>query len=220
MLVSAQDSESAIAAARRVVEDKLIKNGIFDSAVDFTDCAADAGGLKAEMTIAAVLKAGGILAIGKWGKDRWGDIPPALQVSTKRFPCSDPRGMEQAREAMLITLKHFKKTMKSIRYHIANYTDDELFNEVPGMGEVEVDGEKIYDAPRGFREDCEEIGGQTADFGVFLFGPRGEHITAVSHLQGLLDNSEDDPFYVTGGVPVYDEDMNQPLWIVPFDCHM
>ena len=188
VLVSAQDSESALVAARRVVEDKLIKNGIFDSAVDFTDCAADAGGLKAEMTIAAVLKSGGILAIGKWGKDRWGDVPPAQQVSTTRFPCSDPRGMEQAREAMLITLKHFKKTMKSIRYHIANYTDDELFNEVPGRGVVEVNGEIIYDDPRVFREYCEQLRPICIFWCLSLWPQRGAHHCGKSSAENIDRN--------------------------------
>lgn len=51
VLVFAQNEGEAINAAHRVVEDKLVGNfsdsgAAFDSAVDFTYCAADSGGLQ------------------------------------------------------------------------------------------------------------------------------------------------------------------------------
>jgi hypothetical protein len=214
ILVFAEDADRALAAARKVVEDELVyPNGnMFDSAVDFTYCAADGGGLKAELTIAAALKARGIGAIGGVGPERWGAIPPVLQVSTVRFPCDDTRGMLQAKEALLITKKLFDKNMKCLRYHLANYTDDELFNEVQGKGEIIVDGERIYDNPQSFQCICEDLAGGPSCDEVFLYEFHGAPVTRVQHLQQLITITDTNHEGL-------DDIPNLPLWIVPFDVH-
>jgi len=159
VLVFAQNEVGALDAARRIVQDKLVgpfpeSGAPFNLAVDFTDCAVDSGGLTAEMMVGSRL---GVAA--RFGKGRWGPILPVLQVSTVRFPTEDPRGMEQAKAAFELIRDDFRRNMGSIRYHIANYTDDELFCEVQGKGDIEIDGVKLHDDPSSFQYHCESVGG-------------------------------------------------------------
>jgi hypothetical protein len=221
ILVFAQNEVNALDAARRIVHDKLVglfpeSGAPFDSAVDFTDCAADSGGLTAEMMVGSRL---GLIV--KFGKDRWGPIPPVLQVSTARFPIDDPRGMEQVKAAFEQIRKEFDRNMESIRYHIANYTNDELFSEVEGKGEVEIDGEKLLDCPGGFQYCCEYVSDRPEE--GYLYDFKGYCITRLYHLQRIITDSDENPFFVDesdGQNPEWHKHMwNQPLWIVPFDVH-
>lgn len=221
VLVFAQTEVGALDTARRIVQDKLVgpfpeSGAPFDSAVYFTDCAADSGSLTAEMMVGSRL---GLAA--RFGKDRWGPIPPVLQVSTVRFPTKDPRGMEQAKAAFELIRKEFKRDMASIQYHIANYTDDELFSEVQGKGAVEVDGVKHHDDPFGFKYHCESASGQTED--GYLYDFHGVTISRLFHLQRIITDSDENPFYMDpseGQDPNWGRHIwNQPLWIVPFDVH-
>lgn len=220
ILVFAKNEVGALDAARRIVQEKLVgpfeSGAQYDSAVDFTDCGADSGGLTAEMMVASRL---GLAAM--FGKDRWGPIPPVLQVSTVRFPTDDPRGMEQAKAAFVQIREMFNRDMALIRYHVANYTDDELFCEVQGKGEVEIDGLKLDDAPRSFQYTCECVSDRT-DVG-YLYDFKGSCITRLDHLRRITTDSDENPFYIDEGEgqdPNWGRHIwNQPLWIVPFDVH-
>lgn len=156
---------------------------------------------------------------------RWGPIPPALQVSTARFPTEDARGLEQVMEAFELIKTEFKENMRWMRYHIANYTNDELFETGEkifgnGKGFVMVDGVKLYDDPSNLRSVCECLSGSNLG-DAFLFEFCGGWITNHYHLHRILTDSDDYPFYTdeTGGQdPEWgDHIWKQPLWVVPFN---
>jgi hypothetical protein len=211
VMVYAKDAESALNAAREIVSDYLVgpfPEFPFDSAVDFTYSAVDAGGLTGEMMFAAAMTESGIPCVGGFGKDRWEDIPPVLQVSTIRFPCDDPRGMEQAKLAMDNTLEEFKENMKHLRDLIAKYTDEELFASAEGIG----------DDPSDLQWHCEKIA--WVRNGAFLYDFLGHPITRISHLQDLVADPDADHNNEFMDDPEMVATMSQPLWIVPFDVHM
>lgn len=229
ILVFAKDSESALDAAHKVVHEKLktsIDGGPYDYYVDFTDNPRKDPFMIAEDAYVASLRTTltnpDIKVEGGHGKDRWGPIPPVLQVSTARFPTDDPRGLEQVREAFLRIRAAFSKNMALIRYHVANYTDDELFGEIQGKGEVTVEGLKLLDDPRKFQYCCECVGIRIPEES-YLFDFAGRCITRIGHLYAIITDSDEHPFFrgdVEGrdpkdGSPLW----NQPLWIVPFDAH-
>jgi hypothetical protein len=193
ILVFAKDADSALAAANKIVGDKLIwPHGMFDYASDFAFGPEDFG--TREMLT-----------------ERWGKIPPVLQVSTTRFPCEDSSGLLQAEDALQFTREFFDENMKSLRHHVTNYTDDELFNEVEGIGEIEIDGWEIYDDPSEFQYTCSLLGGKSCD-GIFLYEFHGWPVTRVRHLQQLITITDTNHEGL-------DDIPDLPLWIVPFDVH-
>lgn len=221
VLVFAKDSERALDAAHKVVHEKLktkSEGGPFDYYVDFTECPKKDPYVIMEEAKIAALGPNGF----RYGKDRFGPIPPVLQVSTARFPTDDKRGMEQAKEAFEAIRVLFNQTMTLIRYHIANYTNDELFGEVEGKGMVEIDGEKMYDNPSIFQNACESLG--RVPEVCHLFTPLGTCVTRLAHLRAIVTDSDENPCFVdySGG---QDPDWGphvwkQPLWIVPFHVHV
>jgi hypothetical protein len=220
VLVFASDANSALDAARKLVYEKLktTKNaGPFGIYFDFTESP------KVE------LKPG--MTEEKWASflsncpqikelfGQWGPIPPVSQVSTVQFPTEDPRGMEQVKAAFKQIREEFKHNMALIRYHVANYTDDELFNEVQGKGEVEIDGVRLYDDPKCFQYYCKYVGGQIPGEG-YLFDSTGRCVTRRAYLRRIITGTDENPFFIDEsegenskwGRPIW----NLPLWIVPF----
>lgn len=150
-------------------------------------------------------------------------FPPALQVSTVRFPTDDKRGMEVVNYAMECNRASFKRNMVGIRYMIANYTDDQLFDGVKPKGKVfiEIEGVSIQNQPVVFREDLRYACGYFQGSDCWLYDFRGKPITSFTYIKQLLNDSDSNPFYIdhSGG---QDPDWGphiwcQPLWIVPFD---
>lgn len=202
ILVFAKDSESALNAAHEVVHEKMgntSTGGPFDYYVDFTE--------------------DGLIITGK---DRWGPIPPVLQVSTTRFPTDDKRGLEMANSAMENNRRVFKESIALIRHHIANYTDDQLFDEVEGKGWIEIEGVKLFDDPGRFRVCCGSAYGDVKGTAC-LYDFRGFTISSPNILQRILNDSDSNPWYMDeseGQDPNWGPHIwNQPLWIVPFDAH-
>ena len=230
VLVFAKDAEGALEAAHKVVHEKLktaIEGGPYDYYVDFTDNPRKDPFVIAEEAYITALRTtltdpGYSFEGDGYGKDRWGPIPPVLQVATARFPIDDPRGLEQVREAFYKIKAAFNKNMALIRYHVANYTDDELFSEIQGKGEINVNGVKLLDDPRKFQYRCECVGIRIPEES-YLFDFTGSCITRLGHLYAILTDSDENPFYSNekGGRDPNDGSYiwNQPLWIVPFDVH-
>ena len=227
VLVFAPDADGALDAAHEVVHEKLkttSEGGPYDYYVDFTECPKEEPGMRGEEVAAIALSGNnGCSFQARFGKNRWGPIQPVLQVSTVRFPIEDPRGLEQAREAFDLIREEFNDNMLRIRYHIANYTDDELFREVPGKGGIEIDGVEQYDDPRLFQYFCEEISGRSPYIGSYLYDFKGNSVTRLAHLKGMITDSDENPHYMdeSGGEdPDWGRHIwNRPLWIVPFDVH-
>jgi hypothetical protein len=138
---------------------------------------------------------------GAYVKGRWVLVPSALQVSTARFPTDDKRGLQMVNSAMDDNRKLFKEDVAYIRYLIANYTDDQLFDEIEGKGWIEE--LQIYDDPSCFRYNCKGAGGDFAYPATPLYDFAGYPIYSSWELQGLLNAHI----------------WNQPLWVVPFDVH-
>ena len=204
VLVFAKNSEGALDAAHEVAHKKLGYTRLgcaFDYYVDFT---------REDTT-------------RLFGKGRWGPIPPVLQVSTARFPTDDKRGLEMVNYAMEINRETFKKNMAIIRYHIARYTDDQLFDEVDGKGEVEIEGVKLFDNPFLFRHYFGCSSGELKGPNDRLYGFKGETISSPMHLRRILNDSDCNPWYIDeneGRDPNWGRHIwNQPLWVVPFDVH-
>jgi len=203
VMVYARDPQSALDAARKVVNEKIESSDLgmpFSFYVDFTKDALP------ELS----------------GVDLRGSIPPVIQVSTARFPTDDKRGLEFVNSAMEMNREDFKKIMANIRYHIANYTDDQLFERIGGKGRVEIDGVKLYDNPFMFRYSCGEASGYLKEQSHNLYDFEGQPVSSPLHLQRILNESDSNPFYHE-----YEEQdpnwgrhiWNQPLWMVPFDAH-
>ena len=165
----------------------------------------------------------------EFGKDcisMCSEFPPALQVSTARFPTDDKRGMQVVNYAMGRNRSSFKRNMVGIRYMIANYTDDELFDGVEHKGKVfiEIEGVSIHNKPRIFREDLRYACGYFHGADCWLYDFRGKPITSFGYLKQLLNDSDSDPFYIDDSEG-QDPDWGphiwcQPLWIVPFDVEI
>ena len=223
ILVFAPDADSALEAAHKVAHEQIRTaddGGPFDYFVDFTDSPMGDPRLKGEQAFAKYLSGPESKAQSLFGRGRWGSIPPVLQVNTSRFPTSDPRGMQQAEAAFELIREEFFFDMKWIRYHIGNYTDDELFREVEGK--VEFNGIELQDDPGNFQSFCECLVGQNLEVG-YLFDFKGRPITRLKQLQRILTDSDEHPYFVDesdGQDPNWNKSMwNQPLWIVPFDVH-
>jgi hypothetical protein len=222
VLVFAPDENGALDAAHKLVYEKLktTKNGgPFDIYFDFTE------GRRVELKPCmseeekAAFLSNWPLTKGISAKEQWGPIPPVSQVSTILFPTEDTRGMEQVRAALKQIRKEFKHNMALIRYHVANYTDDELFKEVQGKGEVEIDGVRLYDDPKCFQYYCKYLGGQIPEEG-YLFDSTGRCVTHLAYLRRIITGTDENPFFIDEsegenskwGRPFW----NMPLWIVPF----
>lgn len=205
VLVFAQNESEALDAARRIVLDKLVgespdSSAPYDSAVDFT---GRGGGQRRrdEIAFASLLKQNGKQVAVGCGENRFGDIPAVLQVSTKRFPCEDPRGMEQVKEAMDAVREQFKFFINGIRELATKHTDEDLLPEGK-EGSC-------------FRRYCLFITGY--DNETFLYDDLGKPISDPRYLEALLtdipeyhDDTED---------PEFLKMISQKLWVVPFDVH-
>ena len=116
--------------------------------------------------------------------------------------------------------------MVEIRYLIANYTDDQLFDGGTPKGHVfiEIEGVPILNQPIGFREDLRNACGYLQGPYCWLYDFRGKPIPNFTYLKQLLNDSDSDPFYIdpSGGQnPDWGPHIwCQPLWIVPFDVMM
>ena len=150
-------------------------------------------------------------------------FPPALHVSTARFPTYDKRGKVVVNYAMERNRMSFKRNMVEIRYLIANYNDDQLFDEVKPKGNVfiKIEGVSIHNDPGLFREDLRYACGYFSGQDCWLYNFRGKPITSFSYLEQLLNDSDSNPFFIdhSGGQnPDWGPHIwCQPLWIVPFD---
>jgi hypothetical protein len=191
LLVFAQDSDSALEAAQKVVQNE-IKNTSNERLFDYDES----------------------IVYGQWEPTQ-----QVLQVSTVRFPTEDRRGMLQVRDAFELIRNEFKVNMMGIRHHLAHYTDEELHNEVPGKGEIEIDGIRFYDDPRMFKYYCRRVG-ENPETG-YLFDSGGYCINHIEKLQRIITDSDENPClfdYSDGEDPNWGRHIwNQPLWIVPFD---
>jgi hypothetical protein len=223
ILVFAKDAEGALEVAHEVVHEKLKTTddgGPFDYYVDFTDSPRKDPGMINEEAFIALMNNNGHPIQGGFAKNRWGSISPVLQVSTARFPTDDKRGMEMANSAMENNRLAFKSSMERIRSCIANYNDDQLFDEVEDKGEIEE--KKTEDDLVWFRIDCGVVSGVQGPE-CFLYDFWGDPISSLKRLQLILDDSDSDPYYIdetNGKDPNWGRHIwNQPLWVVPFDVH-
>ena len=141
---------------------------------------------------------------------------PVFQVSTARFPTNEKRGLRVLNSAMEKNRRVFKESMALIRHHIANYTDDQLFNEIEGRGEIEIDGQRIFDNPGSFRDYCGLVYDKIQGQSVYLYDIKGRGITSPLILQKFLNGCNPDPwdFNKSEGQGLY---WDQPLWMVSFD---
>jgi hypothetical protein len=140
--------------------------------------------------------------LGLFRKGGWVLSPPVLQVSTARFPTHDNRGLEMVNCAMEYNRRAFKENMA----HVRDITG--IFDEVKGKGWI---GEyQIDDNPSPYRSSCGE--GACSDFpgqGIHLYDFAGHLVSHPWHLQGILDDSESNPWYV-------DEDEGRDFY---WDCN-
>jgi hypothetical protein len=199
VLVFADNAESALVKAHEVVHEKLkttCNGGPFDYYVDFTERPRRDPSMIGEEMVAAALDDKGISTPAHFGKDRWGPMPPVLQVSTARFPTDDKSGLEVVNLAMEFNRKEFKDDMTYIRYLTANYTDDQLFDEVEGKGEIIFEGKKVFDDPSRFRYRCEDACGGFPGPSAHLYDFTGGTISCPKHLQLMLNDSDSDPYYM------------------------
>jgi hypothetical protein len=191
LLVFAQDRDSALDTAIKVVHNR-IKDTSEERFFDYDESLV-------------------------WG--RWEPILHPLQVSTTRFPTEDRRGMLQVRDAFELIRNEFKVNITGIRHHLANYTDEELHNEVTGNGQIEIDGIRFYDDPKMFKYYCRRVGLDTED--GYLFDSGGYCINHIGDLQKIITDSDENPCffdYSEGENPNWGRHIwNQPLWVVPFD---
>ena len=204
-IVFAQNEAEALDVARRIVLDKLVdespdSSAPYDSAVDFTGCGVGKR-LEDETAFALLLKQSGKQVSLGYGKSRFGDIPAVLQVSTKRFPCDDPRGMDQVKEAMDATLDQFKDYINDIRNLVTQHTDEDL----------------LLGGKKGsfFRYLCRFVAGYDMD--AFLYDYRGKRIIHPGYLEMLLNDTDDGHEYTED--QEFLKMISQKLWVVPFDVH-
>lgn len=155
-------------------------------------------------------------------EDRWGPLPPVLQVSTARFPIDDKRGLKFANHAMEGNRLRFKSNMEAIRHLIAKYTDDQLFDEVEGDEEIQIEGHTLRAPPCAFAYLCSSASGYIPSHNVHLYDFLGRTISRPEILQRILEDSDSNPWFVDyseGQDPDWGPHIwNQPLWIVPFDA--
>ena len=195
ILVFAKNPDNALDEARKVVNEKLGTTSIGGPFVHYVDYSNDAPGLMY--------------------KSRRKQIPPVLQVSTACFPTEDKRGLKMVNSAMEKNQENFKESMALIRHHIKNYTDDQLFNEIEGKGEVEIEGLKFDDHPRFFREYCGHVYGKSQDPRVYLYDYNGRGVTSPLTLQKFLNGCNPDPWGMDERKG-QDPHWTWPLWVVPF----
>jgi hypothetical protein len=209
VLVYAKDEESALEAARKVVHEKLVYTdlgGPFDGYEDFTENPMKEPGIIAEESAANGLNDRGRLVLARSGKSRRKQIPPVLQVSNARYPIDDKRGLKMVNSAMKRNGKVFKGNMSFIRGFIANYTDDQLFDE----------------AALPFQCFLKDASGVSPGPSAYLYDFQGRTISSPRHLKLILDDSDSNPWYGNGSEEDSDWGLhiwNQPLWVVPFDVH-
>ena len=204
VLVYAQDKEKALDEAHKVVHETLKttnNGGLFDYYQDFS-------GKPNEVSVPSDFAEG--LA---------GIIPPALEVSTVRFPVEDPSGLELAMSAFESIRENFKDNMKKIRCHMVLYTDDEIFDESQEYDNFDFEWPKLYDDPGSFMHICKCLFRQDPEDG-YLFDFTGASITRPYDLKRILNDTDEDPFYAyaSGVEDPYSGHCiwNQPLWVVPF----
>jgi hypothetical protein len=145
------------------------------------------------------------------GRNLRGNMPAILQVSTARYPVANKCGLEMVREAMDCTRLNMMKLLQTIRYNLDRYTNDEIFNNVRGIGPVKVHGNEIDDGPAALRVACCALG-ESYGTSIYLYGPCGEGVMDPGHLENILDHRPG-PLDDSESVEVID----QPLWVVPFD---
>ena len=198
VLVYAPDVKKALDEARKVVYEKLKTT---------RECGAfryyqDSTGVPSDASVPSDL----VESI----KDTF---PPVLQVSTKRFPTEDHRGMDLVMSAFECMRENFKDNMRKIRCHIANYADDELFDQTHESDDDDFDCLSLYEDPRSFLYICKRLGSQEPEDG-YLFDFRGNSITTLDEIEQILDDPDKAfRFYES---ECHRDLWNQPLWVVPF----
>jgi hypothetical protein len=205
-LVFAQDESEALDVARSIVLNKLVdespnSSAPYDSAVDFTGCG---GGKrrKDEIAFAKYQEQNGKQGSLEYVINRFGDIPAVLQVSTKRFPCDDTRGMDQVNNAMDHTLNRLKDYINYIRKEVTENKDEELLSY----------GFKgSY-----FRNLCRFVAEE--DMEAFLYDFRGRPIHEPAYLRGILNDT--DKNHDDTESQEFLKMISQKLWVVPFDVHL
>jgi hypothetical protein len=223
VLVYAKDEKGALDEAHEVVHEKMgytHLGGPFDYYVDFTETPRKEPGVIAEEMAATVLNNSGCSVLARFGRSRYGPIPPVLQVSTARFPINDKRGLEMLNAAMENNRNKFKENMAHIRYHIEKYTDDQLFDEIDDNG-IEIEG--LTTNPAWFRDFCEYASGSSKGPVECLYDFKGRTISSPKILHRILNDSDSNQWYMDesdGQDPNWGHHIwNQPLWVVPFDVH-
>ena len=192
VLAFAKDEEAALNVARNVMKEK-IRTKILKEYVDFANGNP----------------------MGLIGEGLMGQIPPVLRVSTGRFPTDDKRGIEMVNDAMKDTRKEFDRLMAPLRYYIENYTNDMLFDQIGGIGEIEIDGMKIYDKPNCFRDYARDVGLSLQRGRIYLYDYNGLGVKGPVTLQEFLNGRK--PFGIfKPNSKCQDTNWNQPLWVVPF----
>lgn len=183
VLVFAEDEEEALDEAKGVYENLCGEDCPFDYYTTFDE---DGYGVS--------------------GKDRWGEMPPAVKVCgdlgspkcdqcSERFKCYTTQMNEMIEEAMQKTKQEFLEHLGYIKKYLTTHNDDQLFEEDD------------------FKYHCHSAG-QYQGPNVWLYDQDGEGIRDHEHLRNVLSkwacNNEGEPS------PDY-KDKN--VYIVPADVH-
>ena len=104
------------------------------------------------------------------GKNRWGELPSAVEASTEM-------GQKLIEKGFASTQESFKENMSKVRQYLSKYTDDELFE-----GKDQIDGMTSM-----FRYFAQRSGAYKGP-GVFLYDEDGEGITNRDYLNEVLTN--------------------------------
>lgn len=129
------------------------------------------------------------------GKGRYGDIPAALEVSTKE-------GRQMVSEGMSATRRDFFEALKGIKSSIRKFNQEELFQ---GVSKKKLTRDEAF-ALDFFKHSCYKAG-QYAGSNVWLYDGDGEGIRDDKHLNNVLNNWDR---------PLAD---GEKLWVVPADVH-
>jgi len=186
VLVFARDEEGALNEAKRILENLCGDGRFFDYYTTFDE---DGYGMS--------------------GKDRWGEMAPAVKVCTSlgsskcnqcpdRFKCYTTKmneAIEDIMQTMQKTKRSFLEHLKQIKKYLATHSDDQLFEEDD------------------FKYQCYSVG-QYEGPSVWLYDQDGEGITSYRHLHNVLNkwacnnNGKPSPEY-----------KDKDLYVVPADVH-
>jgi hypothetical protein len=167
------------------------------------------------------------------GKSRWGNLPAAARADS-------PKGKRLIDEGMKFTRDSFMRNLKTIREGLANFSDDELFEEKLNPQAIT---QREFDIATGqmshrWQYDPQMIKhymyccGRYEGPDIFLYDQDGVGIRTPSHLNDVLnkwrslygDLSDEDAKHLSS----FDWEKNRKrvnpykdlvLWVVPADVH-